>query len=59
MIKFDSDYIGNRHWYFHLVGGVQGLRVAIISVKGIENECVPPPFFEARHLKCLSFLHSI
>ena len=59
MIKFDSNYIGNQHRYFPLVGGVQGLRVAILSVKGTKNEGVPLPFFEVIHMKCLSSLHSI
>ena len=47
MIKFDSNYIGNQHWYFHLVKGVQGLRVAILSVKGTNNEGVPLPFLKS------------
>ena len=59
MIKFDSNYIGNQHWYIHLVGGVQGLRVTILSVKGTKNEGVPLPFFEVIHMKCVSSLHSI
>ena len=59
VIKFDSNYIGNQHWYFPLVGGVQGLRVAILSVKGTKNEGVTLPFFEVIHMKCLSSLHSI
>ena len=49
VIKFDSNYSGNQHWYFHLVGGVQGLRLAILSVKGIENEGVPLPFFKVKN----------
>ena len=45
MIKFDSNYNGNQHLYFALVGGVHGLRVAILSVKGTKNEGVPLHFF--------------
>ena len=59
VIKFESNYIENQHWYFHLVRGAQGLRVAILSMKGTENEGTPLPFFEVRHMKCLSSLHSI
>ena len=59
VIKFDSNYIGNQHWCFHFVGGVQGLRVAILSVKGTWNEGVPLPFFEVRYMKSLSSLHRI
>ena len=47
MIKFDSNYIGNQHTYFHLARGVQGLRVTILSVKGTKNEGVPLPFFQS------------
>ena len=48
MIKFDSRYIGNQHWYFHFLEGVQGLTFEILSVKGTENEGVPLPFFKVR-----------
>ena len=59
VIKFEYDYIDNQHWYFHLVRGAHGSRVAILSVKEAENEIMPLPFFEVRHMKCLSSLHSI
>ena len=59
MIKFDYKYIGNQHWQFHMVGGAHGLRIAILSVKGTKNEGAPLAFFEVRHMKCLSSLHSI
>ena len=59
VIKFDSNYTRKQHWYFPLVGGVQGLRVAILSVKGTKNEGMFLPFLEVIHMKCLSSLHSI
>ena len=59
VIKFDSNYIGKKNWYFHLVEGVQGLRVAILSVKGAEIEGVPLPFFKVWHMKCLLSLHTV
>ena len=46
VIKFDSNHIGRQHWYFNLVQGVHGLRDAILSVKGIENEATPLIFCE-------------
>ena len=38
---------------------MEGLRVAILSVKGIENEYMHLPFFEARHNKCSSYFLSV
>ena len=52
VIKFDSNYIENQHWYFRLVGAVQGLRAAISSMKGTKNKGVPLSFFEVIHMKC-------
>ena len=40
MIEFDSNNIGDQHWYFHLVGGAHGLKVTILSVKETNNEGV-------------------